>query len=143
MKARHSYLLLFLLTSAMIAFLAAFVIAAAGAGILWIFVYGDNSWPESANTALMVLVATASVLTFATLVALSYSFGKDQETRGGLRRSHMVSSLGVSIGLPLLVLLHQWQVGNIGDEPAPAVDSSFAVPLPARHDTSALPVRVD
>lgn len=53
MKARYSYPLLFLLPSAMVAVLAAFVVVAVGAGVLWLFVYGDNQWPESARTGLI------------------------------------------------------------------------------------------
>jgi hypothetical protein len=113
-KARYSYPLLFLLPSAMIAVLAAFVVVGAGAGVLWIFVYGDDPWPESTNSVLMAIATITSVLTFATLVALSYFFGKNRETKGSLCRSHAVVALGVSVGFPLLVALHQWQVGNIG-----------------------------
>lgn len=110
----------------MLAFLAAFVAAGAGAGILWIFVYGDNPWPAAANTALMAAAVTASALMLVTLVALSYSFGKQQETRGGVRRSHVLIAIGVSVGLPLLVLLHQWQVGNLASGLAPAENSFHA-----------------
>ncbi len=120
MKARYSYPLLFLLPSAMLALLAAVAVVAVGAGVLWIFVFGDDPWPASANTVLMAMAVTASALAFVTLIALSYSFGKSREIQGGLCRSHVVFAVAVSVGLPLLVLLHQWQVGNIGSKPVPA-----------------------
>jgi RsiW-degrading membrane proteinase PrsW (M82 family) len=122
-KARYSYALLFLLPNAMMAFLAGVILAAAGAGVLWIFVYGDSPWPESANTALMTAAVATSASLLAALVALSYRFGKNQETKGGLRRSHALVAVSVSILLPLLVLLHQWQVGNIGSNSLPANNS--------------------
>lgn len=46
MKARYSCVLVFLLPSAMDAALAAIVLTAAGAAVLWIFVYGDDPWPK-------------------------------------------------------------------------------------------------
>jgi hypothetical protein len=128
-KARYSYPLLFLLPSAMVAFLAAFVVAGVGAGILWIFVYGDRPWPESVNTMLMGVAIAGSALTLTALVALSYFIGKSGESRGGVPRSHVVVALVISVGLPLLVLLHQWQVGNIGGTPVPANNSSKPTPL--------------
>lgn len=114
MKARYSYPLLFLLPSTMAAFLAAVVVAGAGAGVLWIFVYGDDSWPDSASTALMSLAVIASVATLAILMFASYSYGKSREPARGLARQHIVWALGISILLPAVVLLHQWQVCNFG-----------------------------
>lgn len=112
----------------MLAFVAAFVVAAAAAGVLWIFVYGDGAWPESANTMVMVLAVAASALIFFALVAASYSFGKEREASGGLSRTHVFTALAVSVALPLLVLFHQWQVGNIGGDPGAVTGSSTPAP---------------
>ena len=119
MKARYAYPLLFLLPSAMAAVLAAVLVAAGGAGILWIFVYGDGPWPEAASTVLMTLGAIAAAVTLLVLTALSYSVGKRREAGGGVRRSHVALALGLTVGLPLLVGLHQWQVGHLAGEPGP------------------------
>jgi hypothetical protein len=118
MKARYSYPLLFFLPSAMVAFLAAFVVVGAGAGVLWIFVYGDNPWPKSADMTLMVLATAASVVTFALLATSAYSFGKSREATGGLSTRHIVIAITASIVIPALVLLQQWQVGNLGQASA-------------------------
>jgi hypothetical protein len=112
-KARYLYPLLFLLPGAMLALLVAVGLTATGAGVLWIFVYGDNPWPESAHTMLMVVAAMAFILTLTTLLGMSYSFGKKREVAGGLHWSHVWAAVGLSVGVPLLVLLHQWQVGNL------------------------------
>ena len=114
MKTRYSYPLLFLLPSAMVAFLVAFAVVGAGAGVLWIFVYGDNSWPESSSTVLMTLAVIASATTLASLMRASYSYGKQREPSGGMARRHVAWAVGISLLLPALVLLHQWQVGNLG-----------------------------
>ncbi len=114
MKVRFLYPLMFLIPSAMAAILIGFVAAGAGAGILWIFVYGDNTWPQAAETVVMAFAALASAATLTMLAAASYAFGKRREATGGLARRHVVLALAFSILLPALALLHQWQVGNLG-----------------------------
>jgi hypothetical protein len=129
MKARHSYPLLFLLPSAMLAAGVLVFVAAAGAGVLWIYVYGDNEWPASARSALMWLASICAASSFLALIAASYRFGKAREASGGVSRSHMRWALGLSLGLPLLALLHQWQVGNLGNSSMPPNSSSKPTPL--------------
>lgn len=114
MKARFAYPLLFLLPSAMIAFLAAFIAAAGGAGVLWLFVFGDNTWPQAAGSAVMVCAAGASIASLALLLLASYRFGKRREPLGGLARQHIAAAIAMSVLLPVLVLLYEWQVGNFG-----------------------------
>ncbi|WP_372828675.1 hypothetical protein [Polaromonas sp.] len=114
MKARFAYPLLFLLPSAMAAFLSAFVAAGTGAGILWLFVYGDRTWPQTASTVVMAVAVLASLSTLAVLLFVSYSFGKSREASGGLAKRHIAFATAISVLLPALALLHQWQVGNLG-----------------------------
>lgn len=86
----------------------------AGAGLLWLFVYGDNAWPDEAERVLLGLAAAVGLLILLVCLFVAYRAGKSLESRGGLRRSHVLVALGLSVGLPLLVLLHQCQVGNVG-----------------------------
>lgn len=115
-KARYSYPLLFLVPSVMLAVLAAVFCATAGAGILWVFVYGDDPWPEAVHGGLMALAGGVFAVGLTTLLALGYAFGKRQEAAGGLRKAHALVAVGLSIGIPLLVLLHQWQIGNLSSK---------------------------
>jgi hypothetical protein len=114
MKARHAYPLLFLLPSAMLAMLAAVAVAVGGAGLLWLFVYGDAGRPAAADTTLMALAGGAALLVLAMLLRACHGFGKAREPLGGVARRHVVLAVAASVGLPALVLLHQWQVGNLG-----------------------------
>ena len=114
MKARHAYLLLFFVPSVMLAALTAALGAAAVAGLLWLFVYGDDPWPARANTVAMSVASLAGLVVLATLLLLARHVGKRQEGGEGLRRAHVLVALGLSVGLPLLVLFQQWQVGNLG-----------------------------
>lgn len=114
MKPRFAYPILFLLPSAMIAFLSAILAAGGGAGVLWLFVYGDSPWPEAAGTILMVVAGATGIASFGAMLFSSYAFGRRREPAGGVSRRHVALAVAVSILLPVLVLLHQWQVGNLG-----------------------------
>ena len=70
MKARYAYPLVFLLPSALVAALAAIVMTAAGAGVLWLFVYGDDTWPASAHTVLMAAAVAVFALALMALLAM-------------------------------------------------------------------------
>lgn len=127
MKPRFSYLLLFLPPSVMAAFIAAVFAAGAGGGILWLFVYGDNPWPQAANNMLMAVVIVVCFATLATLSFASYSFGKKRESCGGLKWPHVALAAGISILLPALAFLHQLSVGNIGPQPDSVLCSEFCL----------------
>jgi hypothetical protein len=114
MKARFSYLLVFLLPSAMLAAIASVVSAGVGAGIAWLFVYGDNSWPEAAEKTIMALAVVVGLTSFATLLSASYVYGKRQELLGGLNKWHVAVAVAASVFLPALVLLRQYQIGALG-----------------------------
>lgn len=141
MKSRYAYPLLFLVPSAVVAVIVMVLTAAAGAGILWLFVYGDDPWPAWADGVLTSLAALVGLLVLAACLLIAYRAGKSQESRGGLRKSHVLVALGLSVGLPLLVLFHQWQVGNLGDSQVPPNNSSKPMPLRYgnRHDRNGLP----
>ena len=125
MKARFSYPLVFLLPSAMAAAVAAFVVAGLGGGILWLFVHGDDTWPQSAKNWVMAAAMLAALATFAALFFAGYSFGKRREASGDLIWMHIALAVGISILLPALALLHQRSVGNTGPQPDSLLCSDF------------------
>ena len=120
MKARFAYPLVFLLPSAMAAIVLAVVAGAATGGILWLFVYGDNGWPAAADHAVVAFAGLVAAGILLTLLFASYSFGKARESTGGLSMWHVALAAVVSVLLPALVLLHQWQIGNLGTQPVQA-----------------------
>jgi hypothetical protein len=113
----------------MAAFLSAVMAAAGGAGILWLFVFGDNSWPDAAESALIAFAVLVAALTLAILVFASYSFGKKREGLGGLAKRHLVLAIAVSAAIPALALFYEWEVGNLGPGPVPANKSFKPNPL--------------
>ncbi|MCI4569036.1 hypothetical protein [Lysobacter sp. CFH 32150] len=125
MKARFSYPLVFLLPNAMVAAIAAFVAAGLGGGILWLFVYGDDTWPQTAEYLVMGVAILASLATLTALSFASYSFGKRREASADLSWLHIALAVGISMLLPALALLHQLSVGNIGPQPDSLLCSDF------------------
>ena len=109
----------------MVAAIAAFVVAGLGGGILWLFVYGDDTWPQAAETVVTLVAVVASLVTLAALSSASYSFGKKRESSVGLSWQHVALAFGVSTLLPALVLLHQLSVGNIGPQSDSLLCSDF------------------
>jgi hypothetical protein len=101
----------------MAAIVVAVVAGAATGGILWLFVYGDSTWPAAADHAVVAFAGVVAVATLGMLSFASYSFGKAREPRGGLSLWHVVFAAIISVLLPALVLFHQWQVGNLGTQP--------------------------
>jgi len=77
-------------------------------------VYGDNTWPQSTDKAVMSMGVAVALTTLATLLYAAYSFGKYRETAGGLANRHVAFAIIVSVLLPTLVLLYEWQPGNLG-----------------------------
>lgn len=111
MKARHAYPLLFLLPAAIAAAIVAVIGTAAGAGLLWIFVHGDDVWPRSAEVALDVLAIALFALVLRALLRLGHATGKRREEEGGVRGRDAALAIGVTGALVVLVPLHQWSVG--------------------------------
>ncbi len=113
MKRRHLYVLVALpalLASAAVA-LALF---GAVAGLLWLFVFGDNPWPSSAGTVLVALALTVLAAMWAGLLSRAYAFGKRQEEGTAPVIRHVAMAGAATALLVLLVVSYQWRVGNIG-----------------------------
>ncbi len=89
MKRRHLYLVLFAVPAVLASFMAAGLLVAATAGVLWLFFFGDNPWPPIANTLLAVqLYASCAGLAWL-LLRQAYRAGLRQETAPALHRGHL------------------------------------------------------
>ena len=99
-----------------IAFIVSAVMVGAAAGFLWIFVYGDESWPAISQTILGGIFALAFLIILAIFINLGLRVGKREEQSARINRTHIfVSILATLIPLGILVL-HQLSVGNLGPE---------------------------
>lgn len=89
MKRRHLYLAMFAVPAGLAAFMAAGLLVAATAGVLWLFFFGDNPWPPLANTLLAVELYAACAGLGWLLLRWAYRAGLRQEAAPTLHRGHL------------------------------------------------------
>ena len=53
----------------------------AAAGLIWLYVAGDNAWPESLDYFLLALFGLAFIASSSTMGYYAYAIGKHQECR--------------------------------------------------------------
>lgn len=114
MKKRYLYVLLFSAPALLAAVIIATVLFGAVAGLLWIFVFGDNPWPPTADTVLTAVLVLACTALWLAMLYAAYVVGKKQEAQATLNTRHVMIAVGVTVLLVLLAVAHQWRVGNLG-----------------------------
>jgi hypothetical protein len=114
MRRRHLYVFMFSVPGLFASLLVSFAVFGAAAGVLWLFVYGDEAWPPLAGHILMVLFAVTAVGSWFLLMRLAYAAGRRAEGSESLNRAHVLGAVLATVALPLVALFHQWRVGNIG-----------------------------
>ena len=125
LKRRYLYVLLFGLPALLASIVISFLLLGAAAGILWIFVFGDNPWPSFAGNMLAVMLVLVCLALWVVFISAAYVVGKKQEGHASLNTWHMMASVGATALLVLLVVLHQWGVGNIGTKSYGVLCSEF------------------
>jgi hypothetical protein len=127
MKKRYLYALLFGIPGLFVAGTVSIFLFGAFAGVLWLFVFGDNPWPsfiEPLTAALFVLTVLFLWMGF---IVLGLIAGKRLERDPLVNRSHVLLSAGVTVMFLLLILFQQWSVGNLGLETDSVLCSDFCV----------------
>jgi hypothetical protein len=114
MKRRYVVVLLWALPALLASVIISALAFGAAAGVLWLFVFGDEPWPSSAGPFLVALFALVCVALWAAFGAMAFAAGKKQEARATLDARHVAAAAGATLLLVLLVVSHQWGVGNIG-----------------------------
>jgi uncharacterized membrane protein len=114
MKRRYVCVLLFAAPAFLASIIASFLLFGAAAGVLWLFVFGDNPWPSFANQILVAMLALTFMTSWVTFISVAYLAGKKQEARASLNAKHVAASAGATALLVVLALMYQWSVENIG-----------------------------
>lgn len=105
---------LFVLPGAFISLILSSLATGATAGVFWVFIFGDNSWPDYAGKILTAVYGIGLVGGFLASLALGYSTGKKHEVDSELNKRHVLISIILTFVPLLIIVLHQWSVGNIG-----------------------------
>ena len=114
MKRRYLYVLLFGIPALLGAMGVTTLLFGAVAGALWLFVFGDNPWPASTDAVLGATLVAVCITLWLGLLAVAYTIGRKQETRNAPDPSHAMVAAGITAFLVLLIVSHQWSVGNVG-----------------------------
>jgi hypothetical protein len=114
MKRRYVYVLLFATPAFLASIIVSFLLFGAAAGVLWLFVFGDNPWPSFTNQMLVAMLILTFMTVWVAFMSVAYVAGKKQEARASLNAKHVAASAGATALLVVLTFLHQWSVGNIG-----------------------------
>ena len=102
---RHVYVLLFAVPALLVSIIAAALMLAASAGALWLFVYGDDPWPNTANVLLGAIFFLAAAALWLALLFVAYMVGRQQEGEQSLNKGHVALSLGATVVLAVIIIV--------------------------------------
>jgi hypothetical protein len=105
LKRRHVYVLLFAVPALLVSIIAAALMLAASAGALWLFVYGDNPWPNTADVLLGAVFLLGAAALWLALLFVAYLVGRQQESERSLNKGHVALSLGTTVVLAVVIIL--------------------------------------
>src|SRR5262245_9014661 len=100
---RQVYVLLFAVPALLVSLIAAALILAASAGALWLFVYGDDPWPNTANVLLGAIFLLVAAALWLALLFVAYAVGRQQEGERSLNKRHVALSLGATVVLAAII----------------------------------------
>ncbi|MDQ1331615.1 MAG: hypothetical protein QG578_1883 [Thermodesulfobacteriota bacterium] len=125
MKKRYLYALLFGIPGFFVSVIISFIVFGAAAGISWIYLFGDDPWPAAIEKVLPILFVITFLIAWITSVIFGFAAGKKLEKNPDLNKKHILVSIGVTIAPILLMILHQFSVGNIGPKPDSILCSDY------------------
>ena len=114
MKKRYIYSLLFTVPGLIISLLITWAVFAAAYGVLWIYVFGDNTWPAWPGRVMPVLMLVLFSGIWVGATVTGYLVGKKMEALPELNVRHIWISLGATLLPIVIVVLHQLSIGNLG-----------------------------
>lgn len=114
MRKRFIYTLLFLFPGLFVSLLVTLAMFGAAYGVLWIYAFGDSTWPAWTGWAIPVLMAIVFFSLWMSVMVAGYVVGKNLEAEPGFDIRHVWLSLAATL-LPIgFALLHQLSIGNLG-----------------------------
>jgi hypothetical protein len=113
MKKRYIYTVLFGVPGLLIAAMLSLIVAGTAAGVLWIFVFGDNPWPASVENILPVVIAIFFMIVWIAFLAAGFLVGKWLEHDPVFNKGHILVSIGVIVAFLLGFGFFQLRIGNI------------------------------
>jgi hypothetical protein len=125
MKKRYLYSLLFGIPGFFVAVIISFVVFGVAAGILWVYVFGDNPWPAFTEKILPSLFGLVFLITWIAFIVIGFVIGKRLEKEVRLNKGHMLISGGLTLMFILFIVLQQFSVGNLGPKSESVICSDY------------------
>jgi len=79
MKKRYLYSLLFGIPGFFVALIISFLLFGVTAGVLWVFVFGDNPWPSFTEKILPGLFVLAFLVAWIIFIGIGFVIGRRLE----------------------------------------------------------------
>lgn len=114
MKKRYLYSILFGIPGFFVSGLISLAFFGAAAGVLWIFVFGDDPWPPITDVILPVLLAFVFLSVWLAAVTTGFVIGKHLKSNPIVNKKHILVSLFATLIPLLFIVLYMVSVGNIG-----------------------------
>jgi hypothetical protein len=126
MKRRYLYALIFCIPAFLLTLIICVGLFAAVFGLLWIFVFGDDTWPQGIDLFLVIPLILVFAGIWITLLTVAYKAGKAHEADlNSSPKKALSMALTATALLIFFIALHQWQVGNIGPKSDSILCSDF------------------
>jgi hypothetical protein len=125
MKKRYLYALLFGVPGFFVAVIVTLILFGAVAGVLWLFVFGDDPWPSFTGPVLATLGIGTFLLFWLGLTWLGYRMGGRLEPDPRVNRGHILLSAGFTLLFILLIVAQQFRVGNLGPKSESVLCSEY------------------
>ena len=125
MKKRYVYALLFGIPGFFVAAIISVVVFGAAAGMLWIYVFGDNPWPAYVEKLIPGLLIITFLLLWVASMTIGFVIGRKFEKDSQWNRNHILVSIGLTLMFVLFILLQQLSVGNLGPKSDSALCSDY------------------
>lgn len=132
MKKRYLYALLFGIPGLFVAGIADLFLLGGLAGILWLFVFGDNPWPFPTDEVFAILLVLVFLALWIVLILTGYKIGKRLESDPALNWRHILLSGGIT-ALMILFIVFQQLMENL----SPKTDSTLCHEFCVQHGYSA------
>jgi len=110
-KRRYLYVFLFAAPTFLLSVIAGALLLGASAGVLWLFVFGDNPWPSEADTLLTAVFVLGGAAFWIAQLSVAYAVGKREEAKPSLNRTHVLISVGATVALAVLIAVRLSGVG--------------------------------
>jgi hypothetical protein len=127
MKKRYVYALLFGFPGLFVSGILCLLVFGGLLGFFWLFVFGDNPWPSSIDTILVILLVLTFLISWTGFILLGYVTGRRLEKDPAWNWNHILLSAGLTVLFILFLVFQQWSVGNIGPKSDSLLCSDYCV----------------